>query len=58
MGLIRRLREGTDSWGARLEKQRKARHPGAKKGKGGEKDALRMRKMFGKVFLPKTRKLK
>ena len=57
MGLIRRLREGSDPWGVRLEKQRKARHPDAKDGEGAD-GVLKRRRMFGKVFLQKPPKFK
>ena len=56
MGLIRRIRDKSDPWGARLEKQRKTRHPEAKGGRGEDGDTLRRRRMFGKVFSQKPLK--
>ncbi|MCY3972684.1 MAG: hypothetical protein OXF52_00515 [Candidatus Dadabacteria bacterium] len=56
MGLIRNVRDKSDPWGARLEKQRKTRHPDAKSGPEDEGEILRRRRMFGKVFSPKPLK--
>ena len=56
MGLIRKIRDKSDPWGARLEKQRKTRHPDAKEDQGGEDKVLRRRRMFGNVFSSKPPK--
>lgn len=56
MGLIRKIRDKSDPWGARLEKQRKTRHPDAKGGPEDEGGVLRRRRMFGKVFSQKPLK--
>lgn len=61
MGLIRKIRDKSDPWEVRLEKQRKVRHPDAKsdaKNGGGDDGIAKRRRMFGKVFLQKPRKFK
>ncbi len=56
MGLIRKIREGADPWDARFEKPRKKpEDPDAGLDPvAEEKEVLRRRKMFGKVFEPES----